>query len=305
MQLAFSDTDRAIASDERLADLLNAASANLPHDPVRSLYFANEALLFAESLEYPDAELRALTSVVTAIHADGRTADSAPYLARAIALAERVSDTDALEDLSRQLGQWAVDLEHTPTSRAARKNGPPTVPLLLSTIARLEQVRNRAPITIDLEEMPSEPLITRRPDLGIEDQQTGLLNARGMTVELLRLEESAENFALIQIAVSESDADAILELATVVQKTVANAGAIARNSPTTLTALLPSTTGIAAMILGDQLRTSLIRATINAPLRIGIGVSIKQPGETSRDVLRRVVDRRDEALASDGVTVVG
>ena len=47
------------------------------------------------------------------------------------------------------------------------------------------------------------------------------------------------------------------------------------------------------------------RAKLPGVARIGIGVAIKQPGESSRDVLRRVADRAEEATLAAGVTVCG
>lgn len=307
MQLAFSPTDRASISDERLADLLSAAAASLASDAVRSLYFANEALLFAESLNRPDSELLALKAVIAAIHADGRTADATPYLARAIALSEQTANREILDDLLAMVGRWAAEIEHEPTPgrSASRKRADATLPILISTIARLEQVRDDLPEVIDVAEMPAEPILIRRPDLAVSDPETGLLNARGMSIELLRLEDARLNYVLIQVAINERDADAFPALAQIVRAAVGDDGVIARNAEQTLTIMLPGSTGIAAMMLAEQLRTSILRSRETMPATVAIGVSIKQPGETSRDVLRRVVDRREEALQSGSVTVVG
>jgi len=53
LQLAFAQIDRSSALDERISELLATSAAHLPQDPLRSLYFANEALLLADSEALP------------------------------------------------------------------------------------------------------------------------------------------------------------------------------------------------------------------------------------------------------------
>lgn len=306
MQLAFSETDRAVASDERLADLLAQAHSSLSSDPVRSLYYANEALLFAESLQRSDAELTALRAVIAAMQAGGRTTVATPYVARAIELAEQSPDPEVLDELVALLGNWAIEVERQPGTRpSGRRRTDPQLPWLLTTIARLEQALDQLQAPVDVSEAPEVSLSARRPELVIEDEETGLLNARGMTLELLRLEDRQSIYALIQIAVRESDLAEMKHLAETIVHEVGNTGVVARNGDCTLTAILPGATGMAALMLAERLRTSLARDMAGQRYPIGIGVSVKQPTESSHDVLRRVVERRDEALSAGGITVVG
>ncbi len=307
MQLAFSNTDSSLASDERIADLISAAESNLTGDRVRALFFANEALQLSESLSRPDAELRALRIIIDAMQGDGRTADATPYIVRAIDLAESISDREALDSLVMLLGQWAVEIERTPAGQrpGGRRRQEPSLTWVLSTIARLERSRPAVNSDLDTLDLPAEPLLTRRPDLGIEDPETGLLNARGMTVELLRIEDQQSNFAVIQVAVSDAFSNLFLDTARVTAELIGVNGVVARNGELMVTAILPGITGIAAMMLAEQLRAGIARLAAEQNATIGIGVSIKQPGDSSRDILRRVADRREEATFSGGVTVVG
>lgn len=307
MQLAFSNTDSSLASDERIADLLAAAESNLNVDRVRALYFANEALLLSESLARPDAALRALQIIIDSMQADGRTADATPYIVRAIDLAELISDRDALDALVVLLGRWAIEIERTPTAvrSGSRKSQEASLTWVLSTLARLERTIPTDNNALDTLDLPAEPLLSRRPDLGIDDPETGLLNSRGMTAELLRIEDQQTNFALIQVAVAKDFADLFLDLARHTAEMIGDKGVVARNGELMVTAILPGITGIAAMMLADQLRNGISRLVVAQNATVGIGVSIKQPGDSSRDILRRVADRREEATFSGGVSVVG
>jgi hypothetical protein len=57
--------------------------------------------------------------------------------------------------------------------------------------------------------------------------------------------------------------------------------------------------------MAEQVRVALARAIADSGATVGIGVAIKQPAESSRDVLRRVVDRAEVAASQPGVTVAG
>ena len=59
------------------------------------------------------------------------------------------------------------------------------------------------------------------------------------------------------------------------------------------------------MAMAEHLRVAFLKLTGETDATIGIGVAIRQRGESGRDVLRRVTDRAEEASYSPGVTVVG
>jgi len=126
-----------------------------------------------------------------------------------------------------------------------------------------------------------------------------------MAAELLTLEEQTTSYALIQIALTGHTLPLLTAVARSAAQLVGDRGLVARNGPAMLTAILPSFTGIAAMSLAEQMRAAFVKQAADSFARIGIGVAIKQPGESSRDVLRRVADRAEEATLAAGVTVCG
>ncbi|MDQ2682847.1 MAG: hypothetical protein M3Y37_04910 [Chloroflexota bacterium] len=303
MQLAFSEVDPSLIARERISDLLAQARTWADCDPLRCIYFAHEALLIAQSSDRPDAELDALILLIHGMHTDRRTSDLTPFIARAIDLAETSGDRSQLDSLLELLGRWAVENEQDPVPR--QRNRSVELPWLLGAVARLEALRDGVASHADPAVFPDESLPRRRPDLGIHDPHTGLLNARGMTAELVRLEDENQSVALIQVAVTDINLDLIPALAKVIDREIGELGIVARNADLTLTVLLPGMTGMAAMLLAQQLRNAVLRTLGGHPVPVGIGVAVKQYGDSTRDLLRRLVDRRDEALATGGVAVVG
>ena len=144
----------------------------------------------------------------------------------------------------------------------------------------------------------------RRQHLEIDDAETGLLNGRGLAAELLQLEQQRSQFALIQITVVPDDVP-MAELARVASTTTGTGGILARNARSQVTIILPFYTGVAAMTLAEQLKQALVSLERAGDVTIGIGVAIKQPQESARDVLRRVTDRAEEAVWQTGISVVG
>lgn len=296
MQLAFTQIDRSAASAERVEDLLSAAESHLPDDSLRALYFANEALLIAEAHDQTELELRALGLIIDAMKAAGRVADATPYIIRAIDLAGAIDDAAQHSSLVDMLGAWAIDVEQEPPPRQGGQWA--SVDWAKATIARLERMQEQG-----RESAPSAA--EYRPDIAIDDPETGLLNALGLAAELLSLEESRTEYALIQVVLSGHEQALLLQIARRAAELVGDRGLVARNADALLTAVLPSFTGIAAMAMAEHLRVAFTKLAADADATIGIGVAIKQPAESSRDVLRRVADRAEEAAYQKGVTVAG
>jgi len=293
LQLAFAQIDRSSALDERISELLATSATHLPHDPLRSLYFANEALVLAETGDRIELELRALRQIVEALQVAGRQADATPYIVRAIDLADSVHDTDLLAALVDALGTWAIAVEQRPAEPGARRTRA-SRDWAVAAITRLErQFSNSAPGSSSIR------------DATIDDPDTGLLNSLGMAAELLTLEEQTTSYALIQIALTGHTLPLLTAVARSAAQLVGDRGLVAYDGPAMLTAILPSFTGIAAMSLAEQMRAAFVKQAADSFARIGIGVAIKQPGESSRDVLRRVADRAEEATLAAGVTVCG
>ena len=293
MQLAFAQIDRSSALDERITELLATSATHLPQDPLRSLYFANEALVLAETGDRIELELRALRQIVEALRSAGRQADATPYIVRAIDLADSIHDTDLLAALVDALGTWAIAVEQQPVESDPRRTRT-SRDWAVAAISRLErQFPNNAPGSAPMREA------------SIDDPDTGLLNSLGMAAELLTLEEQATGYALIQIVLTGHTLPLLTAVARSAAQLVGDRGLVARNGLAMLTAILPSFTGIAAMSLAEQMRAAFVKQSADSFARIGIGVAIKQPGESSRDVLRRVADRAEEATLAAGVTVCG
>jgi hypothetical protein len=293
LQLAFAQIDRSSALDERITELLATSATHLPQDPLRSLYFANEALVLAETGDRIELELRALRQIVEALRSAGRQADATPYIVRAIDLADSIHDTDLLAALVDALGTWAIAVEQQPVESDPRRTRT-SRDWAVAAISRLErQFPNNAPESAPMREAT------------IDDPDTGLLNSLGMAAELLTLEEQATSYALIQIVLTGHTLPLLTSVARSAAQLVGDRGLVARNGLAMLTAILPSFTGIAAMSLAEQMRAAFVKQSADSFARIGIGVAIKQPGESSRDVLRRVADRAEEATLAAGVTVCG
>jgi hypothetical protein len=293
LQLAFAQIDRSSALDERITELLATSATHLPQDPLRSLYFANEALVLAETGDRIELELRALRQIVEALRSAGRQADATPYIVRAIDLADSIHDTDLLAALVDALGTWAIAVEQQPVESDPRRTRT-SRDWAVAAISRLErQFPNNAPGSAPMREAT------------IDDPDTGLLNSLGMAAELLTLEEQATGYALIQIVLTGHTLPLLTSVARSAAQLVGDRGLVARNGLAMLTAILPSFTGIAAMSLAEQMRAAFVKQSADSFARIGIGVAIKQPGESSRDVLRRVADRAEEATLAAGVTVCG
>lgn len=294
LQLAFTQIDRSSAYDERIEDLLAAAESYAREDTVRTLYYANEALMLAESGDREALELRALQVIVDTMKATGRASDATPYIVRAIDLAESIKDADLLSALVDALGSWAIDVEQ---EQAPRQGGQRfSVDWAVATIARLE--RNYA-------EQGSQSPDDARSETSIDDAETGLLNGLGLAAELLSLEEVQTDYAVIQIVLPASDPALLVPASQRAAQLVGDRGFVARNGKSLLTAVLPLFTGIAAMAMAEHLRVAFLKLTADTDATIGIGVAIRQRGESSRDVLRRVTDRAEEASYGPGVTVVG
>jgi hypothetical protein len=293
LQLAFAQIDRSSALDERITELLATSATHLPQDPLRSLYFANEALVLAETGDRIELELRALRQIVEALRSAGRQADATPYIVRAIDLADSIHDTDLLAALVDALGTWAIAVEQQPVESDPRRTRT-SRDWAVAAISRLERpFPNNAPGSAPMREA------------SIDDPDTGLLNSLGMAAELLTLEEQATGYALIQIVLTGHTLPLLTSVARSAAQLIGDRGLVARNGLAMLTAILPSFTGIAAMSLAEQMRAAFVKQSADSFARIGIGVAIKQPGESSRDVLRRVADRAEEATLAAGVTVCG
>jgi hypothetical protein len=207
------------------------------------------------------------------------------------------------------LGSWAIAFEQTSdTARPRRRRSDPSVVWLASTIARLERVRAEShhfAATASTDVMTNERV--RRLRIEIDDPETGLLNSRGLAAELAVLEEQTADYALIRVVIepASDDSSTFVETARRIAEVVNDRGAVTRTEPDSVTIVLPWFTGIAAMALAEHLRGTLARLHAGKDVAIGIGVAIKQPGESGRDVLRRVADRASEARFGARVTVVG
>lgn len=295
LQLAFAQIDRSAAYDERIEDLLAAAESYLPEDTVRTLYYANEALMLAETGDRDALELRALRLIIDAMKTTGRASDATPYIVRAIDLAESIRDAGLLSALVDALGTWAIDVEQEQPQRQGGRRS--SVDWAVATIARLE--RDYA------QQQGATSPDDHRSEISIDDAETGLLNALGLAAELLSLEELQTDYAVIQIVLPESDPALLVAASRQAAQMVGDRGFVARNGTSLLTAVLPLFTGIAAMAMAEHLRVAFLKLTGETDATIGIGVAIRQRGESSRDVLRRVTDRAEEASYSLGVTVVG
>jgi hypothetical protein len=295
LQLAFAQIDRSSALDERLEDLLSTAESYLSSDAVRALYYANEALALSESQDRTESQLRALQVAIAAMRSTGRAADMTAYIVRAIDLADAIDD-ETRGPLVDLLAEWAIAVEQEPDPHASpdwRERSP--VNWAKAMIARLERARAEAPA-----------YYSAQPDVpSIDDPETGLLNGLGLAAELLALEDHQAGYALIQMRIAGHEPEALVHVARQVAQMIGDRGVVARNDRAVLTALLPSFTGIGAMAMAEQVRVALARAIADSGATVGIGVAIKQPGESSRDVLRRVVDRAEVAASEPGVTVAG
>jgi hypothetical protein len=311
LQLALNNVERSSVTEERVEDLLSAARLHLDQDNVRALYFANEAYTLANQDAKTDLELRSLLVIVSALKRSGRGGDATPFIARAIELAPQSENRESLDELLDLLGQWSIDLEQTPRARGGKRRGQPDAPMgwIVAAISRLERERARlaalpvADITPG-EAMPVASQEERRQLLEIDDAETGLLNGRGLAAELLQLEQQRSQFALIQITVVPDDVP-MAELARLASATTGTGGILARNARSQVTIILPFYTGVAAMTLAEQLKQALASLERAGDATIGIGVAIKQPQESARDVLRRVTDRAEEAVWQTGISVVG
>jgi hypothetical protein len=111
LQLAFTHIDRSAALDERILDLLSTSEAYQPTDNIRSLYFANEALMLAESHDFIELELRSLQLIIRSMQIAQRSIDATPYILRAIDLAELIEDAKLRSTLVGALGDWAIEME--------------------------------------------------------------------------------------------------------------------------------------------------------------------------------------------------
>jgi GGDEF domain-containing protein len=295
--------------DDRVRDLLSAARACADSDHLRALYWATEALALADSRERPEPQLAALQTVIEILSQSGRSRDAVPYVARAVDLAESIQDQAALDLLLDMLGTWAIAFEHTADSARPRKRrANPSITWLASTIARLERIRatsHRISPSARTDYQTSERI--HRLHVEIDDPETGLLNSRGLAAELAGLEEQNADYALIRVVIEPTGADSatFVETARRIAEIVNDRGAVSRTEPDSVTIVLPWFTGIAAMALAEHLRGTLARFHAGKDVAIGIGVAIKQPGESGREVLGRVADRASEARFGARVTVVG
>jgi hypothetical protein len=309
LQLALNNVERSSVTEERVEDLLSAARSHLGQDNVRALYFANEAYTLANQENRPELELRALLSIITALKRSGRANDATPFIARAMELVPQSENRESLDSLLDLLGQWSIDLEKTVSGRASkRRQADAPMGWIVAAISRIEHERARIS-ALPVADMPPKPAPTptpaeRRQQLEIDDPETGLLNGRGLAAELLQLEQQRSQFALIQITVVPDDLP-MAELARVASTTTGTGGILARNARSQVTIVLPFYTGIAAMTLAEQLKQALAGLERAVDVTIGIGVAIKQPQETAREVLRRVSDRAEEAVWQSGISVVG
>ncbi len=307
MQLALTNVERSSANEERVEDLLSAARSHIGSDEVRALYFANEAYTLANQDNQPELELKSLLIIITALKRSGRANDATPFIGRAIELAPQSEIRESLDELLDLLGQWSIDLEKTP--RSGKRRGQSEAPMgwIVAAISRLERERARLSVVpVADTPTPATPATPeeRRQQLDIDDPETGLLNGRGLAAELLQLEQQRSQFALIQITVVPDDVP-MAELARVASQTTGTGGILARNARSQVTIILPFYTGIAAMTLAEQLKQTLGSLERASDVTIGIGVAIKQPQESARDVLRRVTDRAEEAVWQSGISVVG
>jgi GGDEF domain-containing protein len=307
LQLALTNVERSSVIEERVEDLLSAARSHLDQDSVRALYFANEAYTLANQEAKSDLELRALLVIITSLKRSGRANDATPFIGRAIELAPQSENRQSLDELLDLLGQWSIDLEQSPRNRGSKRRNQPEAPMgwIVAAISRLERERARL-ATLPVADTPGTETAPeeRRQQLDLDDPETGLLNSRGLAAELLHLEQQRSQFALIQITVVPDDVP-MAELARLAAETTGTGGILARNARSQVTIILPFYTGIAAMTLAEQLKQALTSLERAGDVTIGIGVALKQPQESARDVLRRVTDRAEEAVWQTGISVVG
>jgi hypothetical protein len=272
LQLAFTHIDRSAAIDERILDLLTTAEAYLTSDHVRALYFANEALMLAESSDLVELELRALQLIIDSMTTADRSKDATPYILRAIDLAESVDEPNLRASMMAALGAWAIDVEQE--SLADHRDTRSSMDWAVATITRLEREHASGE-----GESPSEkPMKSSRTDLAIDDTETGLLNARGLAAELLSLEERQIEYAVIQIVFSADAPSPLVAAAQFAAQLVGDRGLVARNHNSVLTAVLPNVTGIAAMAMAEHLRAAFAKMAADDAITIAIGVAIKQSG---------------------------
>jgi hypothetical protein len=298
LQLAFTHIDRSAALDERILDLLSTAEAYQPTDNIRALYFANEALMLAESHDFIELELRSLQLIIRSMRIVQRSMDATPYILRAIDLAESIEDAKLRSTLMGALGDWAIEMEQESQADDDHRS---SMDWALATIARLEREH-----ISHSEGTPSEATESaHRSDSAIDDPETGLLNALGLAAELLSLEERQIEYAVIRIVFSPDNPALLIAAAQHTAQLVGDRGLVARNDYDVLTAVLPLFTGIAAMATAEHLRAAFTKMVTDSDTTIAIGVAIKQAGESSRDLLRRVTDRAEEAGYQAGVTVAG
>ena len=295
LQLAFTEVDRSSALDERIRDLLSAAESYRGSDDFRVLYYANEALILAELEDQIAPQLTALGLIIAVLVNGHRADDATPYIVRGIDLATELADPAHRAELLALMATWAIEVEQAPehgTSAKWRDRSP--VNWAKSMIARLEHAQ------ADDDSATARPARPRA-----DDGETGLVNAVGLAAELLALEDQGIDYALIQVRLDETDRHRLVDIARRAAPMVGDRGIVARNGDALLTAVLPGFTGIAAMAMAEHLRDAFAKIPTNTEAGIGIGVAIKQRGETSRDVLRRVVDRSEVASSEPGITISG
>jgi hypothetical protein len=237
--------------------------------------------------------------IIDSMSSVDRSTDATPYILRAIDLAESINDPELRASLMAALGAWAIDVEQE--SQTDQRSTRSSREWAVATIARLEREH-----AAQQHQSPGEsPQTPGRADVAIDDPETGLLNALGLAAELLSLEERQIEYAVIQIVFSGDAPSSLVAASQLTAQLVGDRGLVARNGDAVLTAVLPNVTGIAAMAMAEHLRAAFARLVADDGATIAIGVAIKQVGETSRDVLRRVTDRAEEAGYRPGVNVAG
>ena len=305
-QLSLSNVDSSPASDEQIVDLLKTSRAHLGDDNVRALFYANDAFTIAATSAKPLLQLKAALLIIEAMTRSGRAPDAVPFVQQAVELTYATQDQESLDGLIDLLGRWSIEAENTHpgrSRRSARTSAAIPAAWLASTIAGLDSARAR----LSAEQQVASkltPADERRAHFNIDDAETGLLNGRGLAAELLNLEQQSGQFALIQITVVPDDSP-ISRIATIALETTGTGGILSRNGRAQITIVLPFYTGVAAMTLAERLKNAFALIESGESVTIGIGVAIKQPGESAREVLRRVTDRAEEAAWETGIFVVG
>ena len=294
LQLAFTDVDRSSALDERIRDLLSAAESYRGEDDFRVLYYANEALLLAEIEDQVAPQLTALSLIIAVLVGGHRADDATPYIVRGIDLANELADPAHRTELLALLTTWAVEVEQLPDQGAStnwRDRSP--VNWAKSMIARLEHAQSDISPEMVAVLIPAP---TRRNRPGQRSRfGRGTVGARRSRHRLRVDPDSPGRYHHHRL----------VEIARRTAPMVGDRGIVARNGDALLTAVLPGFTGIAAMAMAEHLRDSFTKIPASADVGIGIGVAIKQRGDTSRDVLRRVVDRSEVASSEPGITISG